>query len=70
MPTVRVALAVSLFRNGAVLASFAARMADKPLAERLTLHHAALETDPGRTAACVARDNKHRRNQPAPIRRH
>ena len=37
LPAVRVALAVSLFRNGAVSAGFAARMADKPLAEMLTL---------------------------------
>jgi predicted HTH domain antitoxin len=34
---VRVALAVSLFRSGAVSAGFAARMADKPLAQMLTL---------------------------------
>jgi antitoxin (DNA-binding transcriptional repressor) of toxin-antitoxin stability system len=33
----RVALAISLFRNGAVSAGFAARMAGKPLAEMLTL---------------------------------
>lgn len=37
LPAVRVALAVSLFRNGSVSAGFAARMADKPLAEMLTL---------------------------------
>lgn len=37
LPAVRVALAVSLFRNGAVSADFAARMADKPLAEMLQL---------------------------------
>ncbi|MDP1526387.1 MAG: UPF0175 family protein [Rhodocyclaceae bacterium] len=37
LPAVRVALAVSLFRSGAVSAGFAARMADKPLAEMLTL---------------------------------
>ncbi|MFT3803289.1 MAG: UPF0175 family protein [Burkholderiaceae bacterium] len=37
LPAVRVALAVSLFRNGAVSAGFAARMAGKPLAEMLTL---------------------------------
>jgi predicted HTH domain antitoxin len=37
LPAVRVALAVSLFRNGAVSAGFAARMADKPLAEMLQL---------------------------------
>jgi predicted HTH domain antitoxin len=34
---VRVALAVSLFRSGAVSAGFAARMADKPLAQMLSL---------------------------------
>ncbi len=34
---VRVALAVSLFRNGAVSAGFAARMAGKPLPEMLAL---------------------------------
>ena len=34
---VRVALAVSLFRAGAISAGFAARMADKPLPEMLTL---------------------------------
>ena len=37
LPAVRVALAVSLFRNSAVSAGFAARMAGKPLAEMLTL---------------------------------
>jgi predicted HTH domain antitoxin len=37
LPAVRVALAVSLFRNGAISAGFAARMADKPLADMLTL---------------------------------
>lgn len=37
LPAVRVALAVSLFRNGSVSAGFAARMAGKPLAETLTL---------------------------------
>ena len=35
--SVRVALAVSLFRNGAISAGFAARMACKPLPEMLTL---------------------------------
>ena len=34
---VRVALAVSLFRSGAISAGFAARMTDKPLLEMLTL---------------------------------
>lgn len=34
---VRVALAVSLFQSGAVSAGFAARMADKPLPDMLTL---------------------------------
>lgn len=34
---VRVALAVSLFRNGAITAGFAARMADKPLPDMLAL---------------------------------
>lgn len=37
LPAVRVALAVSLFRSGSISAGFAARMADKPLAEMLTL---------------------------------
>jgi antitoxin (DNA-binding transcriptional repressor) of toxin-antitoxin stability system len=37
LAAVRVALAVSLFRGGAVSAGFAARMAAKPLAEMLTL---------------------------------
>jgi predicted HTH domain antitoxin len=37
LPAVRVALAVSLFRSGAISAGFAARMADKPLADMLTL---------------------------------
>ena len=37
LPAVRVALAVALFRGGAVSAGFAARMAGKPLAEMLTL---------------------------------
>lgn len=37
LPAVRVALAVSLFRNAAVSAGFAARVAGKPLAEMLTL---------------------------------
>ena len=36
LPAVRVALAVSLFRSGSVSAGFAARVADKPLAEMLT----------------------------------
>ncbi len=35
--SVRVALAVSLFRSGAVSAGFAARMASKPLPDMLTL---------------------------------
>ena len=37
LPAVRVALAIALFRGGAVSAGFAARMAGKPLAEMLTL---------------------------------
>ncbi len=37
LPAVRVALAVSLFRSGAVSAGFAARVAAKPLGEMLTL---------------------------------
>lgn len=37
LPAVRVALALSLFRGGAVSAGFAARMAGKPLADMLTL---------------------------------
>lgn len=35
--SVRIALAASLFRNGAISAGFAARMASKPLPEMLTL---------------------------------
>ncbi|MCL2830148.1 MAG: UPF0175 family protein [Betaproteobacteria bacterium] len=37
LPAVRVAMAVSLFRSGAVSAGFAARMADMPLAGMLRL---------------------------------
>lgn len=37
LAAVRVALAVALFRAGSVSAGFAARMADKPLPEMLTL---------------------------------
>ena len=37
LPAVRVALALALFRSGAVSAGFAARVADKPLPEMLTL---------------------------------
>jgi antitoxin (DNA-binding transcriptional repressor) of toxin-antitoxin stability system len=37
LAAVRVALAVSLFRNGAVSAGFAARVASMPLAQMLTL---------------------------------
>lgn len=37
LPAVRVALAVSLFRNGSISAGFAARVAGKPLPEMLTL---------------------------------
>ena len=37
LPAVRVALAVSLFRGGAVSAGFAARVAGLPLGEMLTL---------------------------------
>ena len=37
LASVRVALAVSLFRSGAVSAGFAARMTDKTLPEMLTL---------------------------------
>lgn len=37
LPAVRVALALTLFRNSAVSAGFAARLAGKPLAEMLTL---------------------------------
>jgi predicted HTH domain antitoxin len=37
LAAVRVALAVALFRNAAVSAGFAARMAGKPLADMLTL---------------------------------
>lgn len=37
LPAVRVALAVSLFRNGSVSAGFAARVAGKPLADMLAL---------------------------------
>ena len=37
LPAVRVALALSLFRSAAVSAGFAARIANKPLGEMLTL---------------------------------
>ena len=37
LAAVRVALAASLFRSGSISAGFAARMADKPLAEMLDL---------------------------------
>lgn len=37
LAAVRVALAVTLFRSGSVSAGFAARIADKPLPEMLTL---------------------------------
>lgn len=37
LSAVRVAMAVSLFRGGSVSAGFAARLANKPLAEMLTL---------------------------------
>lgn len=37
LPTVRVALGVSLFRSGSISAGFAARVAGKSLAEMLTL---------------------------------
>jgi predicted HTH domain antitoxin len=37
LPSVQVALAVTLFRSGSVSAGFAARVAGKPLAEMLTL---------------------------------
>lgn len=37
LPAVRVALAVTLLRSATVSAGFAARMADKPLADMLTL---------------------------------
>ncbi|MFT3780065.1 MAG: UPF0175 family protein [Ottowia sp.] len=37
LPAVRVALALALFRGGAVSAGFAARVAGKPLAEMLAL---------------------------------
>lgn len=37
LAAVRVALAISLFRTGSVSAGFAARVANKPLAEMLTL---------------------------------
>jgi predicted HTH domain antitoxin len=37
LASVRVALAVSLFRSGSISAGFAARMAEKPLGEMLSL---------------------------------
>jgi len=62
LPAVRVALAVSLFRGGAVSAGFAARVAGKPLAEMLTLlaSQGLALTGPGRAAADEARDEMRR----------
>ncbi len=52
LPAVRMALAVSLFRSGSVSAGFAARMADKPLSEMLTLlsRQGIPLTEPGKAA--------------------
>jgi antitoxin (DNA-binding transcriptional repressor) of toxin-antitoxin stability system len=47
LPAVRVALAVSLCRSGAVSAGFAARVAGKPLAEMLSLLVRVRSTLPG-----------------------
>lgn len=62
LPAVRVALAVALFRNGAVSAGFAARMAGKPLGEMLTLlsNQGIPLTGDGKAAAGEARDEMRR----------
>lgn len=62
LPAVRVALAVSLFRDGAVSAGFAARMAGKPLPEMLTLLSSLgiPLTGAGKTAAHETRDEMRR----------
>ncbi len=62
LPAVRVALAVALFRSGSVSAGFAARVADKPLAQMLSLLSAqglALAGE-GKTAAAEAREDMRR----------
>ena len=57
LPAVRVALAVSLFRTGSISAGFAARMANKPLGEMLSLlsSQGIPLTGEGKTAADEAR---------------
>ncbi|MCC7464393.1 MAG: UPF0175 family protein [Gammaproteobacteria bacterium] len=62
LPAVRVALAVSLFRSGSVSAGFSARVADKPLAEMLTLlsSQGIPLTGEGKAAADEAREEMRR----------
>ncbi len=62
LPAVRVALAVSLFRSGGVSAGFAARIADKPLAQMLTLlsSQGIPLTGEGKAAADEAREDMRR----------
>ena len=62
LPAVRVALAVSLFRGGSASAGFAARVADKPLAEMLTLlsSQGLPLTGEGKAAADEAREDLRR----------
>jgi predicted HTH domain antitoxin len=62
LPAVRVALAVALFRAGSVSAGFAARVANKPLAEMLTLlsSQGIPLTGEGKTAADEAREDMRR----------
>lgn len=62
LPAVRVALAVSLFRNGSVSAGFAARAAGMPLPEMLTLlsSQGLSLTGEGPSAAEEARDEMDR----------
>lgn len=62
LPAVRVALAVALFRGGSVSAGFAARVADKPLAQMLSLlsSQGLSLTGDGRQAAAEAREEMQR----------
>lgn len=62
LPAVRVALAVALFRGGSVSAGFAARVADKPLAEMLSLlsSQGLSLTGESRQAATEAREEMQR----------
>ena len=62
LPAVRVALAVALFRGGSVSAGFAARVADKPLAQMLSLlsSQGLSLTGDGRQSAAEAREEMQR----------